>query len=65
MYPYFDPKKFAKNQKLLTDVLNRNGKSEEDMFIEMLNAQEYDSLNLLSKIPKGSELYQVKLKQYQ
>ncbi len=30
-----------------------------------MNAQEYDSLNLLAKIPKTSELYQVKLKQYQ
>lgn len=39
MYPYFNPQKFSKNQKLLTDMLNRNGKSEEDLFIEMLNAQ--------------------------
>jgi len=27
MYPYFNPQKFSKNQKLLTDLLNRNGKS--------------------------------------
>jgi hypothetical protein len=63
-YPYLNPKVFSKNDKLLTDMLNRNGKSEEDLFIEQLNAQEYDSLNLLAKIPKSSELYELKLNQY-
>lgn len=33
--------------------------------IESLMAQEYDDLRILSKLPKGSELYNVKLKQYQ
>lgn len=27
-------------------------------------AQEYDDLLILSKLPKGSELYNVKMKQY-
>ena len=45
--------------------LNREGKSEEDKIIEATMAQEYDDLNMLARLPKGSDLYNKKLKQYE
>ncbi len=57
--------RFAGKEKTLFESLNPKGKSDEDIFIESLVAQEYDALNLLAKLPKESELYQVKLKQFQ
>jgi hypothetical protein len=56
---------FAGNEKTLFESLNPRGKSDEDIFIESLVAQEYDALNLLARLPKDSELYGVKLKQFQ
>ena len=51
-------------QKILKFNLNKEGKSEEDKLIEAITAQEYDDLLILSKLPKGSQLYNVKMKQY-
>ncbi len=47
------------------ESLNPKGKSDEDIFIESLVAQEYDALNVLARLPKDSELYAIKLKQFQ
>lgn len=56
---------FAGEEKTLFESLNPKNKSDEDIFIESLVAQEYDALNLLARLPKDSELYAVKMKQFQ
>ena len=60
-----DPSKFAGKEKTLFESLNPQGKSDEDIFLESLITQEYDALNILARLPKDSELYQIKLKQFQ
>ena len=52
------------DKRILKFNLNNEGKSEEDRVIESIIAQEYDDLKILSKLPKGSELYNMKMKQY-
>lgn len=45
---------FAGEEKTLFESLNPKGKSDEDIFIETLVAQEYDALNVLARLPKDS-----------
>lgn len=56
---------FSGKERTLFESLNPKGKSDEDIFIESLVAQEYDALNILARLPKDSELYAVKMKQFQ
>lgn len=45
---------FSGKEKTLFESLNPKGKSDEDIFIESLVAQEYDALNVLARLPKDS-----------
>jgi hypothetical protein len=45
---------FAGKEKTLFESLNPKGKSDEDIFLESLIAQDYDALNMLARIPKES-----------
>ena len=64
MSSYLSPNALDGTEKILKFNLNKQGKSEQDKLIESIMAQEYDDLLILSKLPKGSELYNVKMKQY-
>lgn len=64
MSSYLSANALDGTEKILKFNLNKEGKSEEDKLIEAITAQEYDDLLILSKLPKGSELYNVKMKQY-
>jgi hypothetical protein len=50
----FHASMFAGKEKTLFESLNPKGKSDEDIFLESLIAQDYDALNMLARIPKES-----------